>query len=110
MSLSRHQTPLEEYEERQAERRARARFRVSICYAITCVPYVSTWFVGMLWSEHAMWPFLVAFGVTWMCGVATGVVTLCHWPVLTWGDRAFGLAPWFYFTLTSFPFVMMLLR
>ncbi len=110
MNVSPTQTPVEEYERQQAARCERAKRRVAICYAITCVPYVASWFVGLLWGESGLWPFLIASGLAWTCGLATGIVTLCHWPLLTWSNRAFGLAPWFYFTLMSLPFVMIVLR
>lgn len=117
MSLSPPDPPVTEYEQQLERRRRRARKLVAIGYGITCVPYVASWFVGLLWwfvglqgSGSQAWPFCVAFGMAWTCGVATGIVTLCHWPLLTWRDRAFGLAPWFYFALLSLPFVVNLLR
>lgn len=110
MSLSPTEVPIAEYEQQLERRRRRARKLVALGYGITCVPYVASWFVGLLWSGNPAWPFFVAFGMAWTCGVATGIVTLCHWPLLTWSDRAFGLAPWFYFTLLSLPFVVDLLR
>lgn len=111
MSLAPNQTPSDEYEQLQAARRRRAKKIVVICYAVTCVPYVASWVIGLSGSERQGWlPFLIAYGVAWACGFATGIVTFFHWPLLSWSDRAFGLAPWFYFTLMSLPFVADMLQ
>ncbi|MBA3314574.1 MAG: hypothetical protein M3552_22240 [Planctomycetota bacterium] len=97
--------PVEAYERRLDEQRGRAQRLVYACYGVTLVPYVASWIVA-LWPSAEWWMFSVAFWTAFAFGVGTGVVTLWKWPLLSWGNRLFGLAPWFYFSLMALPMLI----
>ena len=98
--------PADDYERRLAERRKRASRAVVGFYLLTIVPYLASWVVG-LWPGSPPWAFGIAVSAATGCAMVTGIVALRNWSLLSWEMRLFGLAPWAFFALTTFPWLIM---